>query len=272
MRNKITWSALLVLALSFSSLSGVSAAPADQAMNQYVYQAVKQKLIKKTDSKKAEALASSACRNSAQAPNNYYPDVTSTAVLYNQIFASSRRNGLKINNRKMRQLIGLAVNTVCPATQISLNVPVDGWQEFETGQFATTFRSMVTEGALLPLGNAWELGGELEGYVTSGKWFESAFFKLEMLDENLQPVIQNYASSTGIDLNRPLFDNPILQNSDWTGGYSAGREYSPIGSGSGKAGLSTWANARYARVVSLTGTSSALMVLRAQPQGWIRSQ
>lgn len=272
MGARIVVSTMLGLALSFSATTGANAAPADQPMNQYVSQAIKQKLISKADTKKAEALATSACRNSAASPANYYPSITSTAVLYHRTISPSRNNRLKLNNQKLQRLIRLAVDTVCPTTQIALNVPTDGWQQVEQGQFFTTFKSTVSEGALLPLGNAWELGGELEGFVTSGKWFESAFFKLEMLDGNLQPVIENYASTTGIDPNRPLFDNPILQKSDWVGGYSAGSDYDAVGSGSGKTGLTTWANARYARVVSLTGTKSALIVLRAQPQGWIRTQ
>lgn len=272
MNARVALSAVLALALATSVTSSATAAPADGAMNQYVSQAIEQRLISKEDTKKAEALATSACRNSAQSPADYYPSVTPTAVLHHKTISPSRKSRLKINNQKMQRLIRLAVDTVCPTSQIALNVPTEGWQQIEQGAFFTTFKSTVSEGALLPLGNAWELKGDLVGYVTAGTWFESAFFKLEMLDANLQPVIANYASPTGIDPNRPLFDNPILQKSYWVGGYSAGSEYDAVGSGSGETDLTTWANARYARVVSLTGTNSALIVLRAQPQAWIRSQ
>lgn len=271
MAKPAIFSFLLALALGLSSLTNVNAAPTSTILNEFASQAFQQNLIKKADTKKAKRLAASACRNSAQSPSNYYPSVTTRAVIYHKTLAP-KKSRLKVNNRKLRKLIRLAVDTVCPTTQVMLEVPTDGWQEIEQGEFTTRFTARVTEGALLPLGNAWELNGELRGYVTSGEWHESAFFKIEMLDADLQPVIENYASSSGIDPSRPMFDNPTLQNTSWIGGYSAGQEYDAIGSGSDATGLSTWANAKFARVLSLTNADSAMFVLTAKPSGWVRAQ
>lgn len=267
---KIVSSAVLVITLALAPTTPVGAASSDNSMNQFISQAIKQTFIKKSDSKDAKQVAKSACLLSAGIPENYWPSITKSAVSYEKNVTWPWRK--KINSDKMSKLIRLAVDTLCPRSLMLLDVPLDGWQGVDPSPDRTLFRANVTEGALLPLGNAWLLGGSITGYVSSGKWYENAFFTIEMLDANLQPVIANYADDRGVFPNQPLFDDPILRKSTWIGGYSAGSKYSAIGAGSGSENLTSWANAKYARVLSLTGTDNALISLSVATKKWLRTQ
>lgn len=275
MKIRILLVPVVVLA-GLVTLSGSSvAAPSTENLDKYAAAAIKQKLIDRSDSGKVKRIARETCKNAALAPPVYWPTVSASGLASQRAFADPE---LKVTKKVFAQLVQLATTVACPRSKVILDVPTGGWQIVRPDKFFTSFEARVTPGALLPLGNAWQLGGELTGYVVSGKWYEGAYFKIEMLDANLQPVTPNFVGlmpsdgrDTVIDPGRPAFDNPILQKPDWVGGYSPGQDYSPVGSGSDSEQLARWANAHFARVVSLTGTDSALVVLRADPERWILS-
>lgn len=280
MRGKTVIAGLGALLLTASIAGTASAGPSKQSLNQYVAQARSEGLIKKVDARKAKDLGISVCKSSAASPTVYWPSVTNRAISNERVDAWYADRELKVNKRTMRRLIRLALDTACPRTLITFEMPPGGWQEQESHNFGTVYQARASEGALFPLGNAWQLGGELEGYVSSGQWYEGAYFTIEMLDANLQPVTRNYvglgssdSKDVEIDPNRPYSDIDIIQDdTTWIGGYSPGSEYSASGSGSGSERLAPWANARFARVESLTGTESVLFTLTVEPSRWVPTQ
>jgi len=266
---------VLVMSMTMATQSRAEVLIQDADLAKIVSQVAKLKFVPDKSEGKLRKLVRSVCDSVDADPEAFIP-VIKWGKPNPWLAVDDTRWLLNINTPQARQIVTRIFRDGCKKrTLVDLNVPLEGWNEVvQGGGLADTrLKSSVTGGEILPLGNAWQMNGRLYGYVASGEWYKFASVTLEFLDANMAPVFENYhrfgVGGRVIDI-QP--DRPYLEGfprSTWLATYSPGSDYSSFGSGSDFTRLGGWAKASYAKVVSLTGSSSALIVLSAPPKEWI---